>query len=105
MLYQRSLSDNDNDPNTLLIHADHSQAAGKFVVILDKGITGVGSEYSLKTYTMPTLNLIDEKLSSDLTPTSNSDTPVIPQFVFFNSDGTKRYVILQQGEGTYLLNI
>lgn len=105
MLYQRSLSDNDNDPNTLLLHADHSQAVEKFVVILDKGITGIGSEYSLKTYTMPTLNLIDEKLTSDLTPTSNSDTPVIPQFVFFNGDGTKRYVILQQGEGTYLLNI
>ncbi|MGB3915939.1 MAG: WD40 repeat domain-containing protein [Thiothrix litoralis] len=104
MLYQRSLSDDDNDPNTRLLHADNSQEAAKFVVILDKGITGTGSEYSLKTYAMPTLNLLDEKPVSDLKPTSTSDDPVIPQFVFFNSDGTKRYAVLKQGTGTYLIN-
>lgn len=102
MLFQRSLADADGDYTTALVHADHSQETGKFVVILDKGITGVSSDYSVKTYTMPTLTLAETKSSSDLNPTTSTD-PVTPQFVFFNSDGTKRYAILKQGTGTYLM--
>lgn len=102
MLYQRSLADNDNDSTTTLLHADHSQEAGKFVVILDKGITGMSSDYRLKTYTAPELALAEEKKLSEMNLDKSSD-PVIPQFVFFNSDGTKRYAVLKQGTGTYLL--
>lgn len=102
MLYQRSVSDNDNDSTTTLIHADHSQEAGKFVVILDKGITGMSSDYRIKTYTAPQLALLEEKKLSEMSLDKSSD-PVIPQFVFFNSDGTKRYAVLKQGTGTYLL--
>jgi hypothetical protein len=102
MLYQRSVSDNDNDSTTTLLHADHSQEAGKFVVILDKGITGMSSDYRLKTYTAPQLALTEEKKLSELDFDKSTD-PVIPQFAFFNSDGTKRYAVLKQGAGTYLL--
>lgn len=102
MLYQRSLADADTDYTTLLVHADHSKEAGKFVVILDKGITGVSSDYRVKTYTMPTLALAEEKKLTDLNPTTSTDA-VTPQFVFFNSDGTKRYAVLKQGTGTYLM--
>jgi hypothetical protein len=102
MLYQRSVSDNDNDSTTTLLHADHSQEAGKFVVILDKGITGMSSDYRLKTYTAPQLALTEEKKLSELDFDKSTD-PVIPQFAFFNGDGTKRYAVLKQGAGTYLL--
>ncbi|MDQ5768517.1 YncE family protein [Thiothrix subterranea] len=102
MLYQRSLSDNDNDPTTTLLHADHSQEAGKFVVILDKGIAGVNTDYRLKTYTAPQLVVSDEQKLSTMN-LNNSSNPVIPQFVFFNSDGSKRYALLKQGTETYLL--
>jgi len=101
MLYQRSLSDNDNDPTTTLLHADHSQEAGKFVVILDKGIAGVNTDYRLKTYTAPQLVVSDEQKLSTMN-LNNSSNPVIPQFVFFNSDGSKRYALLKQGTETYL---
>ena len=101
MLYQRSVSDNDNDPTTTLLHADHSQEAEKFVVILDKGITGTGSDYRLKTYSTPQLVLSEEKKLSEM-DLDNSGDPVIPQFAFFNSDGTKRYAVVKQGTGTYL---
>ena len=102
MLYQRSLSDADGDYTTTLVHADHTKEAGKWVVILDKGITGASSDYSVKTYAMPNLTLAEEKKLTDLNPTTSTDA-VTPQFVFFNSDGTKRYAILTQGTGTYLL--
>ncbi len=90
------------DLATTLLHADHSQEAGKFVVIQDKGIAGTGSAYSLKTYTMPQLTLLDEKTLSDVDMDKSGDA-VIPQFAFFNSDGTKRYAVLKQGTGTYLM--
>ncbi|MEZ5453856.1 MAG: hypothetical protein R3E93_13740 [Thiothrix sp.] len=102
MLYQRSLADNDGDYTTNLVHADHSREAGKFVVILDKGIIGTGSDYRIKTYTQPFLNLEDEQKVSELSPTSSTDA-VTPQFVFFNSDGSKRYTVLKQGTASYLV--
>lgn len=102
MRYQRSVSDNDNNPTTVLLHADHSQEAEKFVVIVDKGVAGVNNDYRLKTYTMPDLVLSDEQTLDTLT-LDGSNTPVIPQFVFFNSNGSKRHALLKQGINTYLL--
>lgn len=102
MLYQRGLSDSSKDIASTLLHADHSQEAGKVVVIQDKGIAGTGSAYSLKTYTMPQLTLVDEKTLTALDMDKSGDA-VIPQFAFFNSDGSKRYAVLKQGTGTYLM--
>lgn len=104
MLFQRSLADSDGDFNTTLTHADSSQEAGQVVVILNKGVTGASSDYSVKTYAMPNLVLVEEKTLANLKPSTSTD-PVTPQFVFFNSDGSKRYVVLKQGDGTYLMTL
>lgn len=100
--YAASLSDDDEDTSTKLIHADHSQEIEEYVVIKDEGIVaGVASNYSIKTYTTPLL-----KLQAELTiDNSNigSDFPVVPTFVFFNSDGSSRYSIVEEGINTYFM--
>lgn len=101
MLYVRSVSDDDGDYTTTLMHADHSQEAGKLVVIQDNSAADANNPYKLKVYTMPTLAL-DEELSVSALDPASSGSAVTPQFVFFNSDGSKLYSILQQDSGTYL---
>lgn len=101
MEYEGSLSDNDEDTSTKLIHADHSQEVEEYIVIKDEGIVaGAASNYSIKTYTTPLLNL-QAKLTID---NSNiSGFPIVPTFVFFNSDGSSRYSIVEEGINTYFM--
>lgn len=96
MRFQRTVADDDNKVETYLVHADHSQKAAKFVAI------DSADGYSLKTYTMPLLNL-DSRLSLKGLSVDGSSDPVKPQFVFFNAEGSERYAVLGQGSKSYLM--
>lgn len=97
MHYQRSVADDDNNPATYLVHADHSQNAAKFVAI-----EAATDSYRLKTYTMPLLNL-DNSMSLQGLSIDGSQAVVTPHFVFFNADGTERYSVLEQRGKNYVM--
>lgn len=108
MRYQRTLPDVSQSQGDIyheVLHADHSQEVAKFVVASFEHsfyTSGGLGAVSLNVYTTPWLNL-ESSLSLNGLTLDGGGEAVMPQFVFFNSNGTKRYAILTQGTGTYLL--
>ena len=106
MRYQRKLADTGQaDMSFSVLHADHSQEVSRFAVASMEHSSytsgGLGA-MNLKVYTTPLLNLESSTSLNNLT-FDGSVEAIIPEFVFFNSNGTKRYAVLQQGNGTYLM--
>lgn len=106
MRYQRKLPEaGQSDMRFNVFHADHSQEVNKFVVASVEHsayASGVLGAINLKVYTTPLLNLESSTSLNNVTFDGGGQA-VIPQFVFFNSNGIKRYAVLQQGNGTYLM--
>ncbi len=106
-LYQANITglSGIDSPFTNILGADHSTAKNQFVTAIHSlDFTGelTVDRYVLNTYTTPLMMLDSSVNLTDISGDGSNDQ-VIPQFVFFNSNGTKRYAVLQQGNGTYLM--